>query len=97
MKRIEVFIAEGDANRRLGTLEYDELRGKEVSSFEFDCDYIPHPSVSFLGPDIGLFRGKQYPTLPYGFGIFQDAAPDSWGRKIIRRREQEEMSVCFKE
>ena len=49
MKRIEVFIAEGDANRRLGTLKYDELRGKEVSSFELDGDAILHPSLSFLG------------------------------------------------
>ena len=88
MKRVEVYIAEGDANRRLGTLEYDELRGKEVSSFELDGGYILHPTVPFLGPDIGLFRGKQYPALSYGFGIFQDAAPDSWGRKIIRRREK---------
>ena len=43
MKRVEVYIAEGDANRRLGTLEYDELRGKEVSSFELDGDYVLHP------------------------------------------------------
>ena len=77
MKRIEVSIAEGDANRRVGMLEFNELRGKEVSSFELDGDYILHPSVTFLGPDIGFFRGKQYPTLSYGFGIFQDAAPAS--------------------
>ena len=86
MKRIEVFISEGNADRRLGTLEFDELRGKEVSSFELDGDFVLRPSVAFLGPDIGLFRGKQYPPLSYGFGLFQDAAPDSWGRKIIRRR-----------
>ena len=88
MKRIEVFISEGNADRRLGTLEFDELRGKEVSLFELDGDFVLRPSVEFLGPDIGLFRGKQYPTLQYGFGLFQDAAPDSWGRKIIRRREK---------
>ena len=88
MKRIEVFISDDDADRRLGALEYDELRGKEVSSFELDEDFVLHPSVEFIGPDIGLFRGKQYPTLSYGFGLFQDAAPDSWGRKIIRRREK---------
>ena len=88
MKRIEVFISECDGDRRIGTLEYDELRGKEVSSFELDEDFVLHPSVSFLGPDIGLFRGKQYPTLSFGFGLFQYAAPDSWGRKIIRRREK---------
>ena len=88
MKRIEVFISGRDGDRRLGTLEYDELRGKEVSSFELDEDFVLSPSVSFLGPDIGLFRGKQYPTLSFGFGLFQDAAPDSWGRNIIRRREK---------
>ena len=88
MKRIAVFIAEGNADRPLGTLEYDELRGKEVSSFELDGDFALRPSVAFLGPDIGLFRGKQYPTLQSGFGLFQDVAPVSWGRKIIRRREK---------
>ena len=31
MKRIEVFISEGNVDKRLGTLEYEELRGKEVS------------------------------------------------------------------
>ncbi len=88
MKRVEVQIADGERNRLLGILEYDELRGKEVSSFELAGDFIRDPSISFLGPDIGFFRGKQYPTLACGFGIFQDAAPDSWGRKLIRRREK---------
>ena len=88
MKRIEVFNSECYGDRRIGTLEYDELRGKEVSSLELDEDFVLHPSMPFLGPDIGLFRGKQYPTLSFGFGLFQDAAPDSWGRKIIRRREK---------
>ena len=59
MKRIEVFISEGGADRRLGALEYDELRGKEVSSFELDGDFVLHPSVMFLDPDIGLFRGNR--------------------------------------
>lgn len=88
MKRIEVYIAHAERDVRLGTLEYGELRGKEVSSFELDGDYLNHPTVSFWGPDIGFFHGKQYPTHASGFGIFQDAAPDSWGRKLIRRRER---------
>ena len=50
MKRIEVLISEGEADRCLGTLEYDELRGKEVSSFALDGDFVLHPSVEFLGP-----------------------------------------------
>lgn len=87
MKRIEVYLSQRNVDARIGMLEFDELRGKEISSFELDPDFIKHPQVSFLGPDIGIFRGKQYPVLPSGFGLFQDAAPDSWGRKIIRRRE----------
>ena len=50
MKRIEVFISEGEADRCLGTLEYDELRGKEVSSFELDGDFVLHPSVGYCFP-----------------------------------------------
>ena len=88
MKRVEVYLDANGACRRLGVLEYGELRGKEVSSFELDHDYVVNPSVGFLGPDIGLFRGKQYPVLSGGFGIFQDSAPDSWGKKLIRRREK---------
>ena len=88
MKRVEVYLDANGACRRLGMLEYGELRGKEVSSFELDYDYVVNPSVAFLGPDVGLFRGKQYPVLSGGFGIFQDSAPDSWGKKLIRRREK---------
>ena len=88
MKRVEVHIAAEGASCQVGTLEYDELRGKEVSSFELCESFVEHPSMRFMGPDIGLFRGKQYPSLACGFGMFQDAAPDSWGRKLIRRRER---------
>ena len=88
MKRIEVHLATGNGDRRVGTLEYDELRGKEVSSFELCEPFLADPPMRFMGPDIGLFHGKQYPSLPFGFGMFQDAAPDSWGRKLIRRREK---------
>jgi serine/threonine-protein kinase HipA len=88
MKRIEVHLASDNGDCQVGLLEYDELRGKEVSSFELCESFIEHPPMRFMGPDIGLFRGKQYPILPFGFGMFQDAAPDSWGRKLIRRREK---------
>lgn len=88
MKKIEVHLDTGSGNCRVGLLEYGELRGKEVSSFELCESFLANPQMRFMGPDIGLFRGKQYPSIPAGFGMFQDAAPDSWGRKLIRRREK---------
>ena len=94
--RIVVGEKEGDLFSSIACLPL--LRGKEVSSFGLDGDFALHPSVSFLGPDIGLFRGMQYPMLSYGFGLFRDAAPDSCACNVrlrIPRREQEGMSVCF--
>ena len=88
MREIEVYLATDAGDCRVGLLEYDELRGKEVSSFELCESFLANPPMRFMGPDIGLFHGKQYPSLPFGFGMFQDAAPDSWGRKLIRRREK---------
>lgn len=34
MKRVEIHTATGGVNRQVGMLEYDELRGKKVSSFK---------------------------------------------------------------
>lgn len=88
MKRVEVYVSVDFVDRRLGTLEYDEIRGREASSFSLDDGFLREPFANYLGPDVGFFKGRQYPVLSAGFGLFQDAAPDSWGRRLIRRRER---------
>lgn len=58
MKRVEIHTATGGVNRQVGMLEYDELRGKKVSSFKL-CESFPlDPPMRFMRPDIGLFHGK---------------------------------------
>ena len=96
MKRIEVFISECDGDRRIGTLEYYELRGKEVSSFELDAG-VPIESVDTLLDGAEYFRlGKEeaieeLERIRSVVSQWRDVAV----RLGIPRREQEEMSVCF--
>ena len=86
MKRVGVYLSLNGEDVRLGALEFEVLRGKEVSHFEFAQSYLASPVVRHLDPDLMMYRGRQFPRLDSGFGLFQDAAPDSWGRRLIRRR-----------
>ena len=74
---------------RLGLLHARRGAGREVSEFEFDAAALPHPAMVNLrlDPRLGLFEGRQHP--PQGnetFGVFADASPDRWGRRLMRRR-----------
>ncbi len=70
----------------LGALTAQQVRGKEVFSFEFEREWLKqHPGQS-LDPDLQLYAGSQFSMKP-NFGIFMDSAPDRWGRKLMQRRE----------
>ncbi|MEZ5030642.1 MAG: HipA domain-containing protein [Saprospiraceae bacterium] len=73
---------------RIGLLNVDRVRGKEVFSFEYDSRWLQSRYTFLLDPDLQLYSGPQY--LQEGkpnFGIFSDSSPDRWGRVLMRRRE----------
>ena len=70
----------------LGTLTAQQVRGKEVFSFEFSKDWLREHPGQALDPDLQLYAGPQF-TLKPNFGLFMDSAPDRWGRKLMQRRE----------
>jgi serine/threonine-protein kinase HipA len=78
-----------EATSPMGLLSATYLKGKESFSFEFDKDWLKHGHLPKLDPDLPLVRGKSFlqPGKP-NFGIFSDAAPDRWGRRLMRRREK---------
>ena len=39
-----------------------------------------------LDPDITWYTGPQYSNGKENFGVFLDSMPDTWGRKLMRRR-----------
>jgi len=73
----------------MGTLYAENLRGKEIFSFEYDRDWISNPERNhFLDPNLLFFESRQFsPKDQPIFGIFSDSCPDRWGRLLMRRRE----------
>jgi serine/threonine-protein kinase HipA len=86
---IEVWAdwAELDGARRAGSLHAIAARGKQVFSFEYDDAWLGEHPIA-IDPNVVLVRGAQFPREGREtFGAFADAAPDRWGRVLMRRRE----------
>jgi serine/threonine-protein kinase HipA len=74
----------------MGVLQAEQVRGKEVFSFEYSKEWLDQGKsvVQTLDPDLGLFSGPQYNyDAKPNFGIFMDSAPDRWGKVLMERRE----------
>ncbi|HWB91768.1 MAG TPA: HipA domain-containing protein [Puia sp.] len=73
---------------KLGILQVEQLRGKEVFSFSYNKEWLESGFAMLLDPDLGLYGGPQYlrDNKP-NFGLFMDSAPDRWGRVLMQRRE----------
>jgi serine/threonine-protein kinase HipA len=73
---------------RMGTLSVSQIKGRGVSSFAYDKDWLNRGQVQRLDPDLQLFSGPQYPAPDKkNFGIFLDSSPDRWGQDIMKRTE----------
>lgn len=74
---------------RLGWLQANRTRGREVFEFEFDPAVLDSGALTHvhLDPRLGLYEGRQHPAQGHDtFGVFSDASPDRWGRLLMRRR-----------
>lgn len=67
----------------VGTIFVEEIRGKEMYSFEYDEEYLKHPSIRLtFDPNISLYKGRQYPSKN-NFAFLNDLMPDRWGKLLI--------------
>lgn len=80
----------GEEPRLLGTLNIENVRGRESFSFEYNPDWLANCRYAIrLDPDLELYQGRQYPAGQKElFGIFADSSPDRWGRVLMMRRER---------
>lgn len=70
----------------VGRLWARERAGKETSSFAYDPAWLRRKGAFALSPTLMLTGGQfQAQGLP---NVFGDTAPDSWGRKLMLRRER---------
>ncbi|NDV79923.1 type II toxin-antitoxin system HipA family toxin [Dysgonomonas sp. 511] len=83
----------------MGTLTANQIRGKEIFSFQYDDEWLKSGKAKILDPDLSLFSGFQHlRDEKLNFGMFLDSSPDRWGRVLMKRREialakQEERKV----
>ncbi len=72
----------------MGTLQAEQVRGKEVFSFSYTKEWLDKGPALMLDPDLGLYSGPQYSRDDKpNFGLFMDSSPDRWGRVLMERRE----------
>lgn len=64
---------------------------KERISFEYSDEWLNNNDAKgiFLDPNLKHQKGLQYilDKPKENFGVFTDASPDGWGKKLMRRRE----------
>jgi serine/threonine-protein kinase HipA len=70
----------------IGILSAQQAKGKKAFSFEYDPAWIRSKEQMLLDPDITWYTGPQYPNGKENFGVFMDSMPDTWGRRLMRRR-----------
>lgn len=72
--------------RLMGILSAQQTKGRKSFGFSFDQNWIGTGPKVDLDPDLQLYRGTQFPVKKENFGIFSDAMPDTWGRKLMQRK-----------
>ncbi len=70
----------------IGVLSALQAKSKKTFSFEYSPEWISSKEQILLDPDIGWYKGQQYPNGKENFGLFFDSMPDTWGRTLMKRR-----------
>ena len=88
-KKIQVYMNEGDKDILMGYLYIDNVRGKEMQSFEYTDEWLSEDKRKiFIDPNIEFYKGRQwmneYKNL---FPVFTDSAPARWGKILLNRKE----------
>jgi len=76
--------------QKMGTLQRQVTRGKEVLSFEYEESWLKRRDSRLLDPQLQFVPGRQFADASGNFGLFTDSAPDRWGRLLIQRRANRE-------
>lgn len=89
-KKVLVYINLDCVDYFVGTFWSHFSRGKETSDFEYSDEWLNYKNSFSLEPGLFFGKGKQVNTrqLPL-LGSFGDSAPDTWGRILMRRYENQ--------
>lgn len=77
----------------IGTLSALQAKGRKAFSFAYEQDWLRRGLQVKLDPDLYAYPGPQYAVGKENFGIFSDAMPDTWGRKLMQRRNAHQARI----
>lgn len=88
MKRtLQVFL--GDGNRHVGTLYYEQERGREYSAFTYDSAWLAAKDGFAIDPNLPLMPAPQHHKRIQNGSVFHaaiaDTEPDGWAQRVIQR------------
>lgn len=87
-RAIDVVVAIGQENVFAGRMFSHRSGGRESASFSYEASYLARSDAYALDPSLPLVQGGlQTPVGLSMFRAFADAAPDRWGRALIKREE----------
>nr|WP_280638336.1 HipA domain-containing protein [Rhizobium sp. L245/93] len=84
-------VALGESLTPVGRLRFTQAGPRQFSAFSYDPAWIEKPRAFALQPTLPLEGGSFHASGQSGntrdalAGVFSDAAPDSWGRRLLER------------
>lgn len=84
-------VALGESLTPVGQLRFTQAGPRQFSTFSYDPDWIENPRAFAVQPTLPLEGGPFHMSGQPGnmrdalAGVFADAAPDSWGRRLLER------------
>ena len=83
-----VYVSMDNTDHLVGALTAQIKGTRETAAFQYSQEWLINPKRFELAPDMPLGAGMMF-TQHKMFGVFEDTAPDRWGRTLMRRHEQE--------
>ncbi len=84
-------VALGESLTPVGQLRFSHAGPRQFSTFGYDPIWLDNPRAFAIQPDFSLEAGPFHRSGQPGnmrdalAGVFADAAPDSWGRRLLER------------
>jgi len=81
----------GEGLTRVGELRFTQTGPRQFSIFAYDPAWAKDPRAFALQPNMPFDRGPFHASAQSGdarealAGVFSDAAPDSWGRRLLEK------------
>jgi serine/threonine-protein kinase HipA len=84
-------VALGESLAPVGQLRFTQTGPRQYSTFTYDAAWTQSARAFAIQPDLSLESGPFHASGQAGHlrdalaGVFADAAPDSWGRRLLER------------